>query len=537
MCGILGCISQRIGAQRFEQALRKLEHRGPFGSGHTQSAGVRLGMTRLPMSSEQEYPLPPEVSDWLTTYNGEVYQVGRDSGLPGEIGLLINSVERNVSFPDGMYAFALLDPARNWLHLGRDVLGMKPLYYSHDAANGEFAFASELPALLHLLGPQPMDMEAVADVVATGATLEYRTMFRGIQLLPPGTLLSLDLHAPKRKPRCRPLLVAAPCRELELGVELASSIAQCADTFREVGLLLSGGIDSNLINSFLPSDAAKFHVAVADSGDHPQALPSLHVCHLDRDDFWGLLRRAVSNFAAPTRMSSILMYQRLADLVRKHGYYCVLLGEGADELFLGYPRHLELAQCYFEWSPRQLATQYFGDFAARATWLAPAAEAGLLWRTSEVIAELCADGIDEAVWRFDLHYSLEPLLRRADHLLMSQTVEARLPFLHNGVPTLARNMGRKRLNGSRQKAPLQELIRQRLPAYRIEKKSHFRLPFAHWSRITDEMTSFLMQRLDDLGALGLSRLHPGTVGQLKPSDTFTLSTLLLWRQAYSEYLK
>ncbi|MEN3031639.1 asparagine synthetase B [Chromobacterium amazonense] len=536
MCGILGCVSGRVDGVLFDRALAELDHRGPFDRGQAEAGALRLGMTRLPMSSCDDYPLPPRVDGWLASYNGEVYR-GAVGGLPAEIGLLIDALRGGGDFPDGMYAFALLEPSGERLHLGRDALGIKPLYYWHDPDRGEFAFASELPALLRLLGPRKLDRASAADVAATGAVLGYRTMFEGIRLLPPGTLLSLDMREPLRAPRLSPLRTAAAKRDEGLEEALAASVAQCSHTFRDVGLLLSGGIDSNLLNSYLSDEAAKFHVEVADSEDHPGQQRALHVCRVAGGDFWVLARRAVRNFSAPTRMSSILMYQELAELVRRHGYYCVLLGEGADELFWGYPRHLAMAERGFELTPRQLAAQYFGDFSAKAAWLAPELEAAVLARVDEATGEMCLDGLDEAVWRFDLHYSLEPLLRRADHLLMSQTIEARLPFLHGGVPARARGLGRARLEGLRQKAPLQELIRRRLPSYPIEKKRHFRLPFSQWPGVVDEMRGFLLEGLGELHDLGLVRLSPDAVRSMAPGDAFTLTTLLLWRQAFSEHLQ
>ncbi|WP_448672242.1 asparagine synthase-related protein, partial [Escherichia coli] len=78
--------------------------------------------------------------------------------------------------------------------------------------------------------------------------------------------------------------------------------------------------------------------------------------------FMPLLRRAVGNFGGATRMSSLLMYQRLADGIGEQGYHCVLLGEGADELFWGYPRHLELWRRRDAPEPRRFAAAWFGEY-------------------------------------------------------------------------------------------------------------------------------------------------------------------------------
>ena len=191
----------------------------------------------------------------------------------------------------------------------------------------------------------------------------------------------------------------------------------------------------------------RFHLCL--EGDEESLLPHprLQRFELRQEAFMPLLRRAVGNFGGATRMSSLLMYQRLADGIGEQGYHCVLLGEGADELFWGYPRHLELWRRRDAPEPRRFAAAWFGEYRRKAALLAEPAGRRVAERIEELAHEALGQGLEAAIGQFDLHYSLEPLLRRADHLLMSRTIEARTPYLHGA---LAQRAGRlQRIVGDR----------------------------------------------------------------------------------------
>ncbi|BFO09663.1 hypothetical protein GGER_21730 [Serratia rubidaea] len=127
---------------------------------------------------------------------------------------------------------------------------------------------------------------------------------------------------------------------MDAALERAVSFGR--ETFRPSALLLSGGMDSNLLNTYLEPDYPKFHLALEQDAEPMLPQRNLQRVPLRQTDFMAVLRRAVANFGSATRMSSLVMYQQLADAIGDAGYHCVLLGEGADELFWGYPRHVAL---------------------------------------------------------------------------------------------------------------------------------------------------------------------------------------------------
>lgn len=426
MCGILGYVGTGFSVSRFAGALRLLAHRGPFGEGIAALPNGAIGMTRLPMSGAAAVPLPPQEGQRRVAYNGEVYQAGCE--IHGEIRLLLDGLQRGV-LPDGMYALASWDPQTRQLTLLRDEFGIKPLYYSYQPERGLLAFASEPRALLHLLGGARADAEAIAQVVAAGVPLEGQTLFQQIRLLLPGEVLRFDLSQERPRLCQRQRLATAPASEADsLDEQLGETLERCRQTFRPCALLVSGGVDSNLLGSYLDPQLQRFHLCL--EGDEESLLPHprLQRFELRQEAFMPLLRRAVGNFGGATRMSSLLMYQRLADGIGEQGYHCVLLGEGADELFWGYPRHLELWRRRDAPEPRRFAAAWFGEYRRKAALLAEPAGRRVAERIEELAHEALGQGLEAAIGQFDLHYSLEPLLRRADHLLMSRTIEARTPL-------------------------------------------------------------------------------------------------------------
>ncbi len=457
MCGILGYAGTGFSVSRFAGALRLLAHRGPFGEGIAALPNGAIGMTRLPMSGAAAVPLPPQEGQRRVAYNGEVYQAGCE--IHGEIRLLLDGLQRGV-LPDGMYALASWDPQTRQLTLLRDEFGIKPLYYSYQPERGLLAFASEPRALLHLLGGARADAEAIAQVVAAGVPLEGQTLFQQVRLLLPGEVLRFDLSQERPRLCQRQRLATAPASEVDsLDEQLGETLERCRQTFRPCALLVSGGVDSNLLGSYLDPQLQRFHLCL--EGDEESLLPHprLQRFELRQEAFMPLLRRAVGNFGGATRMSSLLMYQRLADGIGEQGYHCVLLGEGADELFWGYPRHLELSRWRDAPEPRRFAAAWFGEYRRKAALLAEPAGRRVAERIEELAHEALGQGLEAAIGQFDLHYSLEPLLRRADHLLMSRTIEARTPYLHGA---LAQRAGRlQRIVGDTAKAPLVALLEQR----------------------------------------------------------------------------
>ena len=238
MCGIAGLIgdSSRDRAQeRVRAALVCLRHRGPDGHGlltldaegqgelrandvlrplqpmPAQTHGiVVLGNQRLSiidLSPEAGQPMATDDGRYVLSFNGEIYNylelrsvlegIGERFRTRSDTEVLLRGFARwgldVLQRVEGMYAFALVDRVASTLVLARDCFGMKPLYYA--VTPREFAFASEIPALLQLAGIRAhADPAGLLDFLTTGVT-DHRadTMFTGIKQLPAAHYLELSL--------------------------------------------------------------------------------------------------------------------------------------------------------------------------------------------------------------------------------------------------------------------------------------------------------------------------------------------------------
>jgi asparagine synthetase B (glutamine-hydrolysing) len=486
------------------------------------------------MSSNEQFPLPVETETYIVCYNGEIYAKENSLDLQGEVEKLIEGI-RARKLPDGMYAFSALDKKNKTLYLGRDEFGIKPLYYYHDLAENRFLYSSEIPPILEMLGPLRADKEAISEILCTGTTLDYKTPFSGIRILPPGTLLKVQSKSGRISLESSKVDFSNSNDDETLDTLLKGSVESCLETFRNVGLLISGGLDSNVLCSYLPEDTKKFHVAVDGNHDYPIAK-NVFVSKLDEAGFWETLDKAILNFASPTRMSSVLMYQKLAELVAEHDYKCVLLGEGADEIFLGYPRHQEMFSKNFDFSAEHLKYLYFGETMSIGALINFNEFTRIQLRVNDLFSDINIGNIESRLFGIDLQFSLEPLLRRADHLLMSKTIEGRLPFLHNSIPEIGIKLGKENFVKGQQKGLLTNLIKQRVPNYEVRTKKHFRVPFGEWSTVENQMRLYAIENLFVLRNLGLENITRSNVESLTGGQLFTIVTIVMWYRKFKNFL-
>ena len=215
MCGIAGLIDPK-GAATGEMAetaramAQTLVHRGPDDSGLwvDDAAGVALAHRRLSiidLTEQGRQPMASTSGRFVTVYNGEIYNyltLRRDlsgerfkGNSDTEVLLAAASrwgVEEALKRANGMFAIGIYDRETRALHLARDRLGQKPLYYGW--AGRYFAFASELKALRAIPGFAPdLDRAALVSYLRHGYVPAPNTIYAGVFKLMPGTLLSLPL--------------------------------------------------------------------------------------------------------------------------------------------------------------------------------------------------------------------------------------------------------------------------------------------------------------------------------------------------------
>jgi asparagine synthase (glutamine-hydrolysing) len=411
MCGIAGVIYADPDRPVDRDVLRamadSIRHRGPEAEGFWVEPGVGLAHRRLSFLdlAGGDQPIGNEDNSVQVVYNGEIYNFEEiRAGLEGRghrfrtrtdtevlVHLYEEMGERLVERLRGMFTFALWDRPCKRLLLGRDRVGIKPLYVYRDAEM--LVFGSELKAILACPGvPRTVDPAALEDYFAFGMVPGSRSIFAGIEKLPPAhTLLAgpgFWRAAPRRYWRLRlepdPKPSAQEWQEaVRAKVEEAVRLHLIAEV--PVGAFLSGGIDSSLI---VAASAGRTlgQLQTFSIGFEEEAFTELpyarliaqrygtrHVEEIVRPDAVDLVDEISHYYDEPFADASAVPTYLVSRLARQ-SVKAVLSGDGGDEAFGGYARYAhDLKEAAVRrWLPgwfRRAALAPLGRFWPKADWL------------------------------------------------------------------------------------------------------------------------------------------------------------------------
>ncbi len=377
MCGLVGLFDLR-GNREIDGAVlqamnESIIHRGPDESGFHRKPGIGLGHRRLSiidLSSGQQ-PLYNEDRSVCVTYNGEIYNFGELSRELTEKGhvfrtrcdteVIVHAWEewgaRCVERFRGMFAFAVYDARQEIVFLGRDRLGIKPLYYAI-TDDGFLVFGSELKALLKSPNvKREIDPIAVEDYFSLGYIPDPRSIYRGVKKLPPAHTLVVRRGQPVAEPveywdvafdDGATIDMEAACEELIERLGEAVAIRLISEV--PLGAFLSGGVDSSAVVALMARQqddpvntcSIGFGEASYDETPYAEAMAKrYHTNHRTRivgtDDF-NLLLDLPGIYDEPFADSSAIPTYRVCEEARRH-VTVALSGDGGDEVFAGYRRH------------------------------------------------------------------------------------------------------------------------------------------------------------------------------------------------------
>lgn len=580
MCGIAGLWSFRgprpaSVAKAMSEAIR---HRGPDGSGLVgfdatgnraaadAPAHVHLGHQRLAILDLSDRGLQP-MSGWKRwiVFNGEIYNylelrpelsaLGYRFESDSDTEVLLAAYDawgldcfRRLN---GMWAFALYDPAARELICARDRMGVKPFYYWRSSTT--FAFASEIKALLRCpeVTRTPND-GVIAEYLCLGlADHTPETFFEGIERLPPGHVLRLKADGSGEP---RPFW-ALPSETVDATVE--QSALRVHDTLTDavrirlrsdvaVGTCLSGGLDSSAVVSIVDrllrsadrnarnvgaqqrTFTAGFQDARFDETAHARRIiaataADAHFVTPDGERLWDEFATVQHHQDEPVQSSSVYAQYNVFRLVRSNGVIVTLDGQGADELFAGYPTYQSLAFAdavgSHDWThaANQIrGARKLGGRGRGASALLGRAALGQLpvrvrvavrrFRDRRIRAAMSArlyrvarERLEQREREFaqsegslktrlaaDLtRYSLPALLRYADRNSMAFAVESRMPFMDVRMVELAASLpSRLLVRDGWSKWIVREAMKDELPeatAWRRDKMG-FVTPEVSWLR-------------------------------------------------------
>ncbi|MCU1385399.1 MAG: asparagine synthase (glutamine-hydrolyzing) [Acidobacteria bacterium] len=531
MCGINGVLAFDGGSfsatEGYVSHMRDvLAHRGPDGASTWVAGDGRIGLGHrrlsiIDLSETAAQPMANEDGSLRIVFNGEIYnhaEIRRELTASGRHQWKTDHSDTEVilhAFEEwgidclarfrGMFAFGLWDARARQLWLVRDRIGIKPLYFS--VHHGRLTFASEIKALLDDPDQRrDVDDAALFHFLSFLTTPGPQTLFAGIQKLPPATWLRVDADGGLTERRYWDVwdeLQPAGSSENEIAErvleELRTAVRLRKVSDVPVGVFLSGGLDSST-NAALFSEGESrpvqtFSIGYAgDYASYPSELPYArqmaqrvgadhHEYLITAQDVIDFLPEMVRLQDEPIADPVCVPVHYVAKLARQHGTIVCQVGEGADELFIGYPnwiqalqrqRYDDLPMPAFAKGAACAALAAMGyDRTVHAEWLRRGARREpLFWSGAEAFTDaekrrllsprlrrLLAgvtsyDAIRPIRERFeqrapeptavnwmsyvDLHLRLpELLLMRVDKMTMSVGLEARVPFLDHRMVGLA----------------------------------------------------------------------------------------------------
>ncbi|MBV6470244.1 asparagine synthase (glutamine-hydrolyzing) [Nitrospirales bacterium NOB] len=628
MCGIVGTLvfdggSFRVTEPYLVKMRDRMVHRGPDGAGLWIEAGGRIGLGHrrlsiIDLASSAAQPMPNEDERLWIAFNGEIYNhaaIRRELETLGghrwrtdhsDTEVILHAFETwGIGCLDkfrGMFAIALWDGRRRELWLIRDRIGVKPLYYS--LHHGRLTFASEIKALLEDPDqPKALHEESLFHYLSFLTAPAPQTLFHGIKKIPGGTWLRVQADGTIEERRywdvwdhTAPLVgrsdgdIAACVLE-----KLRESVALRKVSDVPVGVFLSGGVDSST-NAALFSQGEARPVRTFTIGyDREYAsyrnelayarLVANHVGaeHHERllsvDDLINFLPQMVVLQDEPIADPVCIPVYYVSQLARERGVIVCQVGEGADELFWGYPAWKTALQLeawnrwpvpffakrcglhllrwigqgesfHYERLRRGLLNQpvFWGGAEAfpealKQRLLSPSLRKRFRDLTSWEAIRPIRQRFEAKAWEqsplqwmsyLDLNFRLpELLLMRVDKMSMGAGLEARVPFLDHEFVQMAMSIPEAvKTRGGVMKTLLKQAVRGVIPDRIIDRpKQGFGVPVHEWmqgrlgSLMQETLTDFCRRTdlLDGAEAMRVLR------DQRDPRGWYLFNLALWWR--------
>lgn len=354
----------------------------------------------------------------------------------------------NLDEIDGFFAFVYIDGSGNLINAARDKFGVKPLYlYKRESF---YSFTSE-PNTLKQIFDLSINEIAIDEYRAVRAPIFSDSYFSGIDIIEPGTCFVQGEYF-----NCLSYLDGnyenISAESLKQAVLKGISTRKISDA--PVGLLLSRGIDSNLIKEMGEFDK---YYSIGFTGDEDieylksQDIKNLTIIECEPDEYLKEFEYLLNLRGEPMSVPNEVLLYKVARVAALDGIKVLLSGEGADEFFAGYDR-------VFKWAS---TAQSFDIevFLKMYCYIPPSNDSELFNKFEQLFAGNSFENVFEAVRWFFIRYHMPILFRRLDFSLMAAGVEGREPIANIHTFKLAAKMSPESLMGDiLGKLPLRELI-------------------------------------------------------------------------------
>ncbi|MDW4903971.1 N-acetylglutaminylglutamine amidotransferase [Streptomyces sp. ADMS] len=526
MCGLSGEIrfdGRRPDLAAVERMSDRLAARGPDGRGLWTRGAVALGHRRLKiidLSDLGAQPMTDARGQVTGVFNGCVYNyrelreelrgLGHRFESTSDTEVVLKGYQQwgtaCVEHFYGMFSFAIVEHRTGRVVLGRDRLGIKPLYLARTP--GRLRFASTLPALL-----AAGDVDTSLDPVAVHQYLSWHatvaaphTVLNGVRKLPPATVRVVEPDGTHRDhcywqpsyTRRAEYAGMAPEEWRDAVLEaLRNAVRRRTVSDVPVGVLLSGGLDSSLVVALLADEGQRdlrtfsvgFEAEGGEDGDE-FGYSDLVAREFDTDHrqlmvpsgrVSAALDGAVAAMSEPMTSHDAVAFYLLSEQVAQE-VKVVQSGQGADEVFAGYHWYPELAEVAREEEPDRYAETYFDRQHADLTRILRPHMLPLDDVSGRFVREhMAVPGAEtalDAALRLDTHVMLvDDPVKRVDNMTMAWGLEARVPFLDHELVELAAACPPKLKLADGGKGVLKEAGRKLLPREVVDRpKGYFPVP-------------------------------------------------------------
>ncbi len=580
MCGIVGIISSnQKELSKIATAIRTLSKRGPDNRSTVKFENLSLGHARLSIidtSKSANQPFTDVSGRYTIVFNGEIYNYQELKQELVETGisfisnsdtevllyLYIKYGKESLDKLNGFFAFSIFDKQDNSLFVARDRMGIKPLLYYFDGE--KFIFASELKAILTFNIKKDIDKISLFNYLQFNYIPTHNSIIEGVKKLKPGHFIFIENINKLPKEINEKLYYEIPSNQEVTIQTSAMNYEKSQDMLRNllddavqkrlvsdvpVGTFLSGGVDSSIISLLAKkhkSDLQTFSIGFKDEPFFDETIyanavakkigTQHHVFSLTNNDLYEDLDNILDYIDEPFADSSAIAVYLLSKRTKEH-VTVALSGDGADEMFSGYNKHMAeyksrhpgikeslVKAGYPIWRNlpksrnskltninRQLYKFSLGSKLTNKlrywSWASIISEEKANYllkeelifnpqrisdtafeykkRKEDLLKDIRRDGDINDVLYTDMRMVLtNDMLRKVDAMSMANSLEVRTPFLDHRLVNFAFSLPVAfKINPNMKKKILQDTFRSELPEEIYKRPKHgFEVPLLSWFR-------------------------------------------------------
>lgn len=492
MCGFT--VSKNI----CSSGIWRLDHRGPDSFDFLVKKDIIFRHFRLSIQDFSRSANQPYIEgDKVLVYNGEIYNVSYlEKTYLSKVRLKTTS-DTEVLFHllslygsaildkiDGIFAFVFYDGFK--LIAARDVFGVKPLYYNFHNAE-KFIFSSEIGPIQNALQCS-VNRDVLPEFIKYKYVGEERTVYSGISKVMPGQILVLENETLRSSYFNNAAdWVSSENKDVScLNTMIEESVKTQLVGDAEIGIQLSGGVDSSLLRHLCPKNVSNFSSIFDNEYSWDEKSYIEYVSNFtETNTNYSVYHEEyfAKNFESMLYMSGgvnhphTLAIMQLSELASRH-VKVLLSGEGADELFLGYERYRQVGNKYDIIENARFYSQSeleFLGFNQEQLSMSTDSRRSLLNKYPDRT-------VLELLQILEIKFHLENLLHRHDIATMRHGIEGRVPFLGLELSKYALKLDKKiLLQGHTTKVPLKALCSQIFnPEFAYRPKIGYRVPFNEW---------------------------------------------------------